>query len=49
METAEEVLLIIKTSAERIPELKETIQQLHPYEVPEFVVLPVTDGSDPVP
>ncbi len=47
LETSEEVLLIIKTSVERIPALKETIQQLHPYEIPEFIVLPVTDGTAP--
>ncbi len=47
VETAEEVLLVIKTSVERIPALKATLGQLHPYELPEFVVLHVTDGTDP--
>ena len=46
VEDADEVLLIIKTSVERIPALKETVVQLHSYEVPEFIVLPVIDGSE---
>ncbi len=45
MESADEVLMVIKTAAERIPTLKETIAQLHPYELPEFIVLEVADGS----
>ncbi len=47
IETANEILIIIKTTAQRIPALKEKFAQLHPYDVPEFVVLQVTDGSDP--
>jgi periplasmic divalent cation tolerance protein len=38
--------IIIKTSRERVPVLWERIRELHPYEVPEFLVLPVHDGSD---
>ncbi len=47
VETTDEILLIIKTTVERVPSLKTTIEQLHPYELPEFVVLHVTDGSAP--
>ena len=36
-----EQLLIIKTVAERIDALKEALFPMHPYEVPEFVVLPI--------
>ena len=39
-----EVLLIAKTVAERIEELKRVVPELHPYDVPELVVLPVEDG-----
>ena len=46
VENADELLLIIKTSAERIPELKKAIAQLHPYQLPELIVLDITDGSD---
>jgi len=38
--------LVAKTSRERVPALWERIRELHPYEVPEFIVLPVLDGSD---
>ena len=38
--------VIIKTSRERVPALWERIRELHPYETPEFVVLPIQDGSD---
>jgi periplasmic divalent cation tolerance protein len=39
-----EVLLIAKTVAERVAELKALLPELHPYDVPELVVLPVEDG-----
>lgn len=38
--------VIVKTSRERVAALWDRIRELHPYEVPEFVVLPITDGSD---
>jgi periplasmic divalent cation tolerance protein len=38
--------VIVKTSRERVVALWDRIRELHPYEVPEFVVLPITDGSD---
>jgi len=39
-----EYLLIIKTSQARVEELKAAFEELHPYEVPELVFLPVIDG-----
>ena len=39
LESANEVLLVIKTSAERLAELEGFVAREHPYEVPEFVVL----------
>jgi len=38
--------LLLKTSRDRIPELWEQVRRLHPYDVPEFLVLPIVDGSD---
>jgi len=35
-----EVLLVIKTMAERYPELESWLTKRHPYEVPEIVALP---------
>ncbi len=42
-----ETLAIIKTSRARLPALLARLPALHPYEVPEAVVLPVTDGHLP--
>ena len=36
-----EQLLLIKTTHERIADLKAALFARHPYEVPEFVVLPI--------
>ena len=47
VETANEILLVIKTTAERIPVLQEKIGEIHPYSLPEFLVLTVTDASEP--
>jgi periplasmic divalent cation tolerance protein len=45
VEEAGEVLLLIKTSKERLAALEEALHKLHSYEVPEFLVLPVSSGS----
>ena len=45
VETAEEHLLIIKTSAARLKELEREVRKLHSYETPEFVVVEVAAGS----
>ena len=42
----EEVLLVIKTSRALMEELKDEIERLHSYEVPEVIALQVVDGSD---
>ena len=34
-----EALLVVKTTVEKLAELETTVKSLHPYEVPEFVVL----------
>ena len=46
IESAPEVLLLIKTRAALIREVQSTIAGLHSYEVPEFLVLPVSGGSE---
>lgn len=38
--------LIIKTTAAAVPALRARLTALHPYEVPECLVLPVTGGGD---
>jgi periplasmic divalent cation tolerance protein len=42
-----EVMGVFKTSAERFEALKDALVEVHPYEVPEVVALPVTKGSAP--
>jgi periplasmic divalent cation tolerance protein len=37
--------VVIKTTTGRLDELKRRIAELHAYEVPELLVLPVIDGS----
>lgn len=41
IESACEVLALIKTTAEACPQLESKLKELHPYEVPEIVALPV--------
>jgi len=38
--------LVIKTSRDRLTDLERRIHELHPYELPEFVVLEVGGGSE---
>jgi periplasmic divalent cation tolerance protein len=38
--------LIIKTSRERLTALWDRVRELHPYEVPEFLVLQIADGNE---
>ncbi len=46
VEVESERQLIIKTTRERTETLWERVRELHPYEVPEFVVLSIIDGND---
>ena len=43
-ETAPEVPVLIKTTAERYPALEQAIRELHPYELPEIVAVPIRGG-----
>ena len=45
VESSREWLMIIKTTQAMIERVRETIQQLHSYELPEFLVLHIEDGS----
>ena len=38
--------IVIKTSRQRVPALWDRVRELHPYEVPEFIVLSITDGNE---
>ncbi|MCK9521849.1 MAG: divalent-cation tolerance protein CutA [Proteobacteria bacterium] len=42
---AEEALLLIKTTAARMPELTARILALHPYDVPEIIAFDIRDNE----
>ena len=44
LEGTEEIPITIKTTRGRLPALIERLKELHPYEVPEILVLPVLGG-----
>lgn len=44
IESADEMLLLLKTCRHLLPALRERLSQLHPYEVPELLELPVAGG-----
>lgn len=46
VETETERQLVIKTTRGRLNRLASRLSELHPYEVPELIVLPVAGGSN---
>ena len=46
VEQASEHQLVMKTTAARVEALKARLAELHPYDVPEVLVLTVSDGAD---
>jgi periplasmic divalent cation tolerance protein len=45
IEQADERQVLIKTTRARLTALENRLRKLHPYDVPEFVVLPIDSGS----
>ena len=45
VERETECQLVIKTTRAQVPLVQERIAAVHPYEVPEFLVLPAESGS----
>jgi periplasmic divalent cation tolerance protein len=45
VEQDREQQIVIKTTADRLTALEARLRALHPYEVPEFLVIPVAGGS----
>src|ERR1700689_3718245 len=45
VESAKEFLLLIKTSRRRFAAVRDLVRELHSYEVPEIIALPIAAGS----
>jgi len=45
VETAEEWLCLIKSERDLYDRLEKTIKEIHPYEIPEIVAVPIVSGS----
>lgn len=45
IETAKEFVCIIKTRKGLYKKVERQIKELHPYEVPEIIATPITEGS----
>ena len=46
IERASEIVIIAKTAARLLPNVIKRVKELHSYEVPEIIALPVIGGSD---
>lgn len=46
VETSQEFLLLVKTTAKHVSSVFQVIQSLHSYELPECIALEVTAGSE---
>ena len=46
LESSNELLLVIKTSAAKVADLEKLVTAHHPYDTPEFLVLSVSAGSE---
>jgi periplasmic divalent cation tolerance protein len=45
VESASEAMLLLKTGVDQLTALENRLHQLHSYELPEFLVIPVEAGS----
>jgi periplasmic divalent cation tolerance protein len=45
VESARELLLLVKTTNEKFTQVRDAIRELHSYELPECAVLSIEDGS----
>ena len=46
VETAKEFLLVLKSSKGKLARLEREVKRIHSYELPEFLVLDITGGSE---
>jgi periplasmic divalent cation tolerance protein len=46
IESARESLLVVKTRANLLPDVIDLVKEIHSYEVPEIITLPIAGGSE---
>ena len=46
LESSSEVLVLLKTTKKKLPELEHCVVKIHPYETPEFVAVTLDDGAE---
>jgi periplasmic divalent cation tolerance protein len=46
VERAQEWYCFLKTTDQRLPELQRRIRELHPYETPEVIAIPIFQGDE---
>jgi periplasmic divalent cation tolerance protein len=46
LESARESLLLVKTKASLFPEIISLVKEIHSYEVPEIIALPIIAGNE---
>lgn len=44
VQSSDEILLVIKTRPTVYPKLEAAIRKMHPYELPEVIMVPITAG-----
>ena len=45
VETAEEWMCTVKTTRAQLDAIEKLLDEIHPYEVPEVIAMPIVDGS----
>lgn len=46
IEKENEILLMVKTVSEKLTELEKVVTSLHPYEIPEIIVIDIPQASE---
>lgn len=46
VESAEEMILLIKTTTEDYEQVERAVSELHPYELPEVIAIPIENGLE---
>ena len=46
LDSAQESLMIVKTKASQFPEIINLVREIHSYDVPEIIALPIINGSE---